>query len=315
MYGRRSRCATCRVHVSMRFSSPLCRTSGRPAARASSSTVRSSCVGPRPPEMTSRSCSSPSRSARSSPSAPSPTMRTSSGSSPSETSDRARYGPLRSVRSPRTSSRARDEDRAARAAQPAFQPVGVTVITRGRRPRDRDALASDRDHEVLRRADVEPVALAPERDGLALLDRALEDHDSGWPAAADRDRRGAAEALDDEIRAGRLRDVLLRPAPSSCVFVGVVAAGRLPGADHDHRDDHDRGEHEQDDDASPSAGCALLRPRRRRASRALAVVGDEARVELVDVELAVEAEVVGIRAEEALDVGLGREQLEALLLE
>ena len=34
-------------------------TSGRPAARASSSTVRSSWVGPRPPETTSRSCASP----------------------------------------------------------------------------------------------------------------------------------------------------------------------------------------------------------------------------------------------------------------
>ena len=43
--------------------------------------------------------------------------------------------------------------------------------------------------------------------------------------------------------------------------------------------------------------------------------GAEARVELVDVELPVEAEVVRVGAQEALDVGLGREQLEALLLE
>ena len=103
-YGRRSRSATCRVHVSIRASSARVRTSGRPAARASSSTVRSSWVGPSPPEMTSRSCSSPSRSARSSSSGASPTIRTSTGSMPSESSDCARNGPLRSLRSPRTSS-------------------------------------------------------------------------------------------------------------------------------------------------------------------------------------------------------------------
>jgi hypothetical protein len=39
------------------------------------------------------------------------------------------------------------------------------------------------------------------------------------------------------------------------------------------------------------------------------------RVELVDVKLPVEAQVVGVRAQEALDVRLGRESLEALLFE
>ena len=42
---------------------------------------------------------------------------------------------------------------------------------------------------------------------------------------------------------------------------------------------------------------------------------DEAGVVLVDVELAVEAEVFGIRAEEALDVRLGREHVEVLLFQ
>ena len=42
---------------------------------------------------------------------------------------------------------------------------------------------------------------------------------------------------------------------------------------------------------------------------------DEAGVVLVDVELAVEAEVFGIRAEEALDVRLGREHIEVLLFQ
>src|SRR5205814_3881311 len=42
---------------------------------------------------------------------------------------------------------------------------------------------------------------------------------------------------------------------------------------------------------------------------------DVARVVLVDVELAVEAQVLRIRAEKALDVGLGREEVELLVLE
>ena len=42
---------------------------------------------------------------------------------------------------------------------------------------------------------------------------------------------------------------------------------------------------------------------------------DEPGVELVDVELAVEAEVLGVRAQEALDVGLGGQQLELVVLE
>ena len=61
----------------------------------------------------------------------------------------------------------------------------------------------------------------------------------------------------------------------------------------------------------------LLRPRRRaaRARLVLVVAADEARVVLVDVELAVEPEVLGVGAQESLDVGLRRQQLELLLLE
>ena len=42
---------------------------------------------------------------------------------------------------------------------------------------------------------------------------------------------------------------------------------------------------------------------------------DEARVVLVDVELAVEAEILGVGAQEAFDVGLGGQHVELLLLE
>ena len=55
--------------------------------------------------------------------ATSPTIRTCAGSTPSESSDRARNGPLRSVRSPRTSSEPGDDDRAARRNGSGRVPV------------------------------------------------------------------------------------------------------------------------------------------------------------------------------------------------
>ena len=79
-------------------------TSARPATRATISTVRSSWVGPRPPETRQRSAVNPSASARSRSSGRSPTMVIRSGSSPRRSASDARNGPLRSVRSPRTSS-------------------------------------------------------------------------------------------------------------------------------------------------------------------------------------------------------------------
>ena len=59
-YGRRSRSANALEIRSISAFSPSSTRSGRPAARATSSTVRSSCVGPRPPETTHRSARSPS---------------------------------------------------------------------------------------------------------------------------------------------------------------------------------------------------------------------------------------------------------------
>ncbi len=70
-------------------------------------------------------------------------------------------------------------------------------------------------------------------------------------------------------------------------------------------------------DARLDVPVAALRPGRRAARRARLVLlaGDEARVELVDVQLPVEPEVLGVGAQEALDVRLGREQCELLVLE
>ena len=54
---------------------------------------------------------------------------------------------------------------------------------------------------------------------------------------------------------------------------------------------------------------------RRRGPRLAVIAPAEAGVVLVDVELAVEPEVLRVRPQEALDVGLRRQQLEALVLE
>src|SRR5262249_22776795 len=58
-----------------------------------------------------------------------------------------------------------------------------------------------------------------------------------------------------------------------------------------------------------------MRPRAPLDRFVVVTVGDVARVVLVDVELPVEAEEVGVRAHKALDVRARREGLELLLLE
>ena len=103
-YGRRRRSAIIRETAPICSSSSGSSTSGRPATRATSSTVRSSCVGPRPPDTRQRSASNASRKAWSRSGMPSPTMKIDAGSRPSRTASAARNGPFRSCRSPRTSS-------------------------------------------------------------------------------------------------------------------------------------------------------------------------------------------------------------------
>ena len=104
VYERPSRSAIAREMAPISRSSASSRMSERPATRATSSTVRSSCVGPRPPETRQRSASKPSRNACSRSSTRSPTIAIRAGSSPRRTTSAARNGPLRSCRSPRTSS-------------------------------------------------------------------------------------------------------------------------------------------------------------------------------------------------------------------
>ena len=88
-----------------------------------------------------------------------------------------------------------------------------------------------------------------------------------------------------------------------------------PRDEHERRHERDAGEREEDD---VGLDPPVLRPpgvRPARPERGFLFADEEARVVLVHVELAVEAEVLRVRAEKALDVGRSRELLELLLLE
>ena len=174
-------------------------------------------------------------------------------------------------------------------------------------------LAGDGDEQVLRRADVEPEALAVERLGIAALEGAFEQDLARRADPVDDHLRRALDGRDLEIGPGH-RHPVMRRMPFHRLRGDVPAARDLPGTDHDHGQHDDGGEREQDDVGLqaalvPVGGSATL------TARAPVVAAREAGVVLVDVQLAVESEVVGVRAEEALDVGLRRKEVEPLLLE
>src|SRR5213076_1176056 len=70
-----------------------------------------------------------------------------------------------------------------------------------------------------------------------------------------------------------------------------------------------------EDDVRLEPPVAALRVCAPRTRLVLAAAADEARVELVDIQLAVEPEVLRVRAQEALDVCLRGKQRELLVLE
>src|SRR5581483_4732537 len=179
-----------------------------PAARATSSIVRSSWVGPSPPETQHRSCSSPSRSARSRSSGRSPTIVIRAGSSPSDSTWSARNGPFRSVRSPRTSSlpvttiatRGRLDGTSldtgyVSLSRPKHGRCGDSGARAGGgdrlrgheqhprlRPSDRAVVAVQAQDDVRRVRDLEPELRRLERDGIALLEGALVEDAPGHGA-------------------------------------------------------------------------------------------------------------------------------------
>ena len=103
--------------------------------------------------------------------------------------------------------------------------------------------------------------------------------------------------------------------------VCVAAAPEAPRGDHERSDDGDPDQREPDDVRLELATPASL-PRRGRGAGVVRrpplehlVAGAVADVVLVHVQLAVEAEVVRIGAEEALDVGRPGQLVERLVLE
>ena len=143
-----------------------------------------------------------------------------------------------------------------------------------------------------------------------LLDRPLEERARPvGPAAVDGDVRRAADRLDLQERRRTAAACFLARVPS-CVAGGALRCRRRTTSRRRRRRasrSRRRASDEQDDARLEPAG-APFRPHRRAArARVVVVAGDEARVELVDVQLAVEAEVLRVGAQEALDVRLRRE--------
>src|SRR5439155_1857709 len=96
----------------------------------------------------------------------------------------------------------------------------------------------------------------------------------------------------------------------------IAVRAPLPGADDEREDDCDRSDDELDS-AGIEARAEWLRPTLvvARPQRDVLFTGDETRVVLVQVELALESERVGVVAQEALDVRRRRQHVEVLGLE
>ena len=172
-------------------------TASSPAARARSSTVRSSWVGPSPPEVTSRSASRPSRIASSSSAGSSPTTVIRAGSSPSRVSSSARNGPFASPRVPRTSSLpvTRTADRRlnrstgrARRVRRDLEPAADARAGSGHDARP----AVELQPQVRRGVDVDPEVSADEPLLLAALEGSRVDRLARARAAADDEVRATA---------------------------------------------------------------------------------------------------------------------------
>ena len=115
----------------------------------------------------------------------------------------------------------------------------------------------------------------------------------------------------------RLRRVRLRRAEIRDRRVVAVPAAELERGDEERAHNRDPAEGEQDA-AAFEAFVALVDgggpPGHDRLAQ-LVLADRVARVVFVDVELSVEPEVVRVRAQEALDIGLGGKRVEAFLFE
>ena len=291
--------------------------------------MRSSCVGPRPPETATRSASATaSRSVRSS------SVRVVADDVDPrglEPDGEQRAGQERAVQVGSLAAdelAARDDDDGAGPSRAQAWSAGDTLFAVTNTPRPlhgrsgAHAIPVHLHDHVLRRADVEPERLAREALLLASFDGSVVDGflpsrtARGGPPRTSRPPppRISSRAVPSgpaACLASRLRRRRLQPA-----HAGVLGAAEAPRGDHERGEDADQRQREQHD--ARLAPLALPASRRRHAPRPhrdLVLADDEPGVVLVHVELPVEAERVGVGAEEALDVGVRREQLEALVLE
>ncbi len=142
---------------------------------------------------------------------------------------------------------------------------------------------------------------------------------AGCELSAEEERAGSRAAPDDDERAASPRaqgqNVSLRVVlvESWDARSGVPVP---PRPDDERRGDGDPGEREDDGpalDASARAVAGVAAARGPRFVLPLVVV--ETGGVLIDVDLAVEAEIVGIRAEKTARVRVGRQTVEVLLFE
>ena len=195
---------------------------------------------------------------------------------------RARNGPLQVGAVAADELRAGDDDRGAQrgSARRARRSASRSSST-GFSPLSGTCLPPTLMREVLGRADADPEVLALERLGPALLDRPLRRGARPvGPVRVDGDvgaRRSTALDLRGR-RAGRATACTLRTWWRLRRRRRLAArAGRLPGADHDERDDRDRPRARAGRCSSRAGGCAARAaptsaaaarrgPRRRRSA-------------------------------------------------
>ena len=321
-YGRPSRSAIRREIASISRSSASSTTSSRPAARATISTVRSSCVGPRPPGHEAEVGRHPVAQR------PLEVLRAVAddrdplGVEPESLrlcgEERAvpvlplaahELAPRDDDRRPRPRAGGRQEERTIRRAVTTNTvPAGSST----RLPFRRTTTLSGFSSASWRRR---PSNGFPwPRSSVPLY--------SSRPATepdAHLHPRVALDGAHDELQPTPTAAVrLLRrlPVRGQAGHFLVLRPAEAPSGDHERGDDGD-GEERDDRDAG-FAGRAAIPALDRNATRAddrLVLADGEARVVLVDERLPVEAERVGVRAQEAPDVGGRREDVEALVLE
>ena len=238
-----------------------------PATRATSSTVRSSCVGPSPPETRHTSASKPAAQRRLEVGGIVADDQDPRRLSPSASASARRTARCRSVRSPRTSSLPVTTIAARGRALTPLTAVAPETVSR---PAARAGTpAVDLDDDVAAARDRERQRLRREALELPLLERAACRAACREAPAHLHERRaldGARPQHAPAVRRARRR----RPrgvAALTPVDLRLVVAAEAPRRDHERRHEQDRGQRDRDGAATRAARGADAAARRGRARR------------------------------------------------